>query len=86
VPQLVLHSQVLTPLDLERNYGLPEGSATHGEMTLDQALHMRPVPDCAQYRTPIKQLYLCGAGTHPGGGCTGINGHNAARQVLRDWG
>ena len=86
VPQLVLHSQVLTPLDLERNYGLPEGSATHGEMTLDQALHMRPIPDCAQYRTPIKQLYLCGAGTHPGGGCTGINGHNAARQVLRDWG
>ena len=86
VPQLVLHSQVLTPLDLERNYGLPEGSATHGEMTLDQALHMRPLPDCAQYRTPIKQLYLCGAGTHPGGGGTGINGHNAARQVLRDWG
>jgi phytoene dehydrogenase-like protein len=73
---------VLTPLDLETVYGLPEGNANHGEMTLDQFLHMRPVPGWAQYQTPIPGLYLCGAGTHPGGGVTGANGYNAARVIL----
>lgn len=82
---LILQSLILTPLDLETTYGLPEGSYSHGEMTLDQFLYMRPVPGYAQYRSPIRHLYLCGAGTHPGGGVTGVNGSNAAREVLRGW-
>ncbi|MBE7474869.1 MAG: amine oxidase [Anaerolineae bacterium] len=82
----ILHSQVLTPLDLEQIYGLPEGNPHHGEMTLDQFLYMRPVPGYAQYRAPIEGLYLCGAGTHPGGGVTGLPGYNAAREILKDWG
>jgi phytoene dehydrogenase-like protein len=81
---LISNSQVLTPLDLERTYSLTEGNIYHGEMMLDQILFMRPVPGWAQYRTPIDNLYLCGAGTHPGGGVTGAPGRNAARQVLRD--
>jgi phytoene dehydrogenase-like protein len=82
--ELVLHHQVLTPLDLERQYGLPEGSIDHGEMALDQLLFMRPVPSAAQYRTPTPNLYLCGAGAHPGGGLTGAAGFNAARVALQD--
>jgi phytoene dehydrogenase-like protein len=85
IREKIVHRRVLTPLDLETIYGLPEGSGSHGEMTLDQFLYMRPVPGYAQYRTPIRGLYLCGAGTHPGGGVTGINGSNAAREVLKDW-
>jgi phytoene dehydrogenase-like protein len=80
----ILHRQVLTPLDLEETYGLPEGNINHGEHTLDQLLFMRPVPGSARYRTPLKGLYLCGAGTHPGGGVTGFPGYNAAREILRD--
>jgi phytoene dehydrogenase-like protein len=82
----ILHTKVLTPLDLETIYGLPEGNPSHGEMTLDQFLYMRPVPGYAQYRAPIEGLYLCGAGTHPGGGVTGLPGYNAAREILKDWG
>jgi phytoene dehydrogenase-like protein len=82
----ILHAKVLTPLDLETIYGLPEGNANHGEMTLDQFLYMRPVPGYAQYRAPIQGLYMCGAGTHPGGGVTGLPGYNAAREILKDWG
>ncbi len=81
---LILHRQVLTPLDLERTYGLTEGNVYHGEMLLDQILFMRPVPGWAQYRTPIAGLYLCGPGTHPGGGVSGRPGRHAARQVLKD--
>jgi phytoene dehydrogenase-like protein len=80
----ILHRQVLTPLDLEETYGLPEGNINHGEHTLDQLLFMRPVPGFARYRTPVAGLYLCGAGTHPGGGVTGFPGYNAAREILRD--
>jgi phytoene dehydrogenase-like protein len=82
----ILHCQVMTPLDLEAVYGLPEGNPNHGEMTLDQFLHIRPIPGWAQYRTPLDGLYLCGAGTHPGGGVTGMPGKNAAREILKDWG
>ena len=82
---LILHRQVLTPLDWEREYFLTEGGEFHGQMGLDQLLFMRPVPGFGQYRTPIEGLYLCGAGTHPGGGVTGAPGHNAAREVIRDW-
>ena len=80
----VLHRRVLAPPDLEAAYGLPEGNPSHGEMTLDQFFHMRPVPGYARYRTPIGGLYLCGAGCHPGGGVTGIPGYNAARAILSD--
>jgi len=82
----ILHTHILTPLDLETIYGLPEGNPNHGEMTLDQFLYMRPVPAYAQYRAPIQGLYMCGAGTHPGGGVTGLPGYNAAREILKDWG
>lgn len=81
---LITTYQVLTPMDLENVFGLTEGNLNHGEMTLDQVLFMRPVPGWAQYRTPIESLYLCGAGTHPGGGVTGAPGRNAAREILKD--
>ncbi|MGH7838030.1 MAG: phytoene desaturase family protein, partial [Candidatus Binataceae bacterium] len=85
VPQSILVRQVLTPLDLERTYGLTEGNIFHGDLSLDQLFFMRPVPGWSQYRTPIEGLYLCGAGAHPGGGVTGAPGYNAAHQALRDW-
>ncbi len=85
VPNAILARQVLTPLDLERTYGLTEGNIFHGDLRLEQLFFMRPVAGWAQYRTPIQGLYLCGAGAHPGGGVTGAPGHNAAHQVLRDW-
>ncbi|UCF29184.1 MAG: NAD(P)/FAD-dependent oxidoreductase [Chloroflexota bacterium] len=82
--KLITQKKVLTPLDLERDYDLPEGNYTHGEMTLDQFMWMRPVPGYGQYRSPIKNLYLCSSATHPGGGVTGINGKNAAQEILKD--
>jgi phytoene dehydrogenase-like protein len=84
VPGAIVARQVLTPLDLERTYGLTEGNIFHGDLTLEQLFFMRPVPGWSQYRTPIAGLYLCGAGAHTGGGVTGAPGHNAAFQVLRD--
>jgi phytoene dehydrogenase-like protein len=84
LPDLVLHRQVLSPLDLERCLGLTGGHPLHGDMAPDQLFFLRPVRGWADYRTPIPGLYLCGAGTHPGGGVTGANGRNAAREVLRD--
>jgi phytoene dehydrogenase-like protein len=80
---LVEARHVMTPLDLERQFGLTEGNGYHGEMTLDQLLFMRPVPGASRYATPIRGLYLCGAGTHPGGGVTGVPGFNAAREILK---
>jgi len=80
----VVAQQVITPADLERNYGLSGGHIHHGEQTLDQFFTFRPLIGWAQYRTPLKRLYLCGAGTHPGGGLTGLNGANAAREIGRD--
>jgi phytoene dehydrogenase-like protein len=85
VPESIVARQVLTPLDLERTYGLTEGNIFHGDLRLEQLFFMRPIPGWSQYRTPIDGLYLCGAGTHPGGGVTGAPGRNAAHQVLRDW-
>ena len=85
VPGAIIARQVLTPLDLERTYGLTEGNIFHGDLRLEQLFFMRPVPGWAQYRTPIEGLYLCGAGAHPGGGVTGAPGRNAAFQALRDW-
>ena len=85
MPNSIIARQVLTPLDLERTYGLTEGNIFHGDLRLEQLFFMRPVAGWSQYRTPIERLYLCGAGAHPGGGVTGAPGHNAAHQVLRDW-
>ena len=85
VPGSLIARQVLTPLDLERTYGLTEGNIFHGDLNLEQLFFMRPVPGWSQYRTPVKGLYLCGAGAHPGGGVTGAPGRNAAQQALRDW-
>jgi len=82
IGETVLESVVFTPVDLESRYGLPEGNLHHGEMTLDQLVYMRPLPGCARYSTPIEGLYLCGAGSHPGGCVTGLPGSNAARQIL----
>ncbi len=84
VPNAIVARQVLTPLDLERTYGLTEGNIFHGDLNLEQLFFNRPVAGWSQYRTPIAGLYLCGAGAHPGGGVTGAPGHNAAHQVLRD--
>ena len=84
VPGAVAARQVLTPLDLERDYGLTEGNIFHGDISPDQMFHMRPVPGWARYATPVRGLYLCGAGAHPGGGVTGAPGYNAARRVLAD--
>ena len=85
VPGAIVARQVLTPLDLERTYGLTEGNIFHGDLRLEQLFFMRPVPGWSQYRTPVDGLYLCGAGAHPGGGVTGAPGRNAAHQALRDW-
>jgi phytoene dehydrogenase-like protein len=83
--KLVVGRQVLTPADLEETYGLTGGHIFHGEHTLDQLFTMRPVLGWARYRTPIRGLYLCGAGTHPGGGITGAPGLNASREIIKDW-
>ena len=84
VPSAVLARKVFTPYDLERTFGITEGNIFHGDINLGQLFFMRPLPGWSQYRTPIRGLYLCGSGTHPGGGVTGAPGYNAARRILRD--
>jgi phytoene dehydrogenase-like protein len=84
VPDAITAMQVLTPLDLERTYGLTEGNIFHGDLNIEQLFFMRPVPGWANYRTPVRGLYLCGAGVHPGGGVTGAPGYAASHKVLRD--
>jgi phytoene dehydrogenase-like protein len=82
--QSVLNYQVLSPADIEVRYGLTGGNIMQGAMSLSSLLFMRPVPGYADYRTPVKGLYLCGAATHPGGGVMGACGYNAAREILKD--
>ena len=84
LPESILHRQVLSPLDLERLLGITGGHALHGDMAFDQLFTLRPVRGWSDYRTPIKNFYLCGAGTHPGGGVTGANDRNCAHEVIRD--
>jgi phytoene dehydrogenase-like protein len=84
VHDAVVHREVLAPPDLERIFGLVGGSIFQGEQGLDQMAFMRPSPALAQYATPVDGLYLCGAGTHPGGGVMALGGHNAAHRVLHD--
>jgi phytoene dehydrogenase-like protein len=81
---VIVARQTISPLDLEAIYGLTESDIFHGRHDLDQLFSLRPHPQAAQYRTPIRGLYLCGSGTHPGGGVTGAPGHNAARRVMSD--
>jgi len=78
----ILHRHVLTPLDLEQTFGVTEGHIYHAEIALDQIFFMRPVPGWARYRTPINNLFLCGSGTHPGGGISGLPGYYAAKEIL----
>ena len=82
IHSIVRERQVLSPLDLERRFGIAGGNIFHGEMSLDQMFFLRPVAGWARYRTPIAGLYLCGSGAHPGGGVMGAPGYNAAREIL----
>ena len=82
IRDIILHRQVLTPLDLEREFGLTEGNIFQGELTLEQLFFLRPAPGWAQYATPIKNLWMCGSATHPGGGIMGAPGRNAALKIL----
>jgi phytoene dehydrogenase-like protein len=84
LPDSIIERQVLAPPDLERVLGIWGGHALHGEMAFDQLFNLRPVRGFGEYRTPIRDLWLCGAGTHPGGGVTGANGRNCARELLRE--
>ena len=84
VPDSVLHHQVLSPVDLERTFGLTGGNIFQGAMPLHQLFNLRPVPGWADHRTPLDGLYLCGSATHPGGGVMGACGRNAAREMIRD--
>ncbi len=84
VGRSVIAQRLYTPADLERTFGITEGNIFHGDIRLDQLFFMRPVPGHARYASPIPALYLCGAGTHPGGGVTGAPGHNAAHRILND--
>jgi phytoene dehydrogenase-like protein len=81
---IILNKQVLTPLDLEREFGLSEGNIFQGELSLEQLFFLRPVPGYARFRTPIKNLYMCGSATHPGGGIMGAPGRLAALEILKD--
>lgn len=84
IRSLIEHRQVLTPLDLEQRFGITGGNIFHGEMGVDQMFFFRPFAGWARYRTPVKHLYICGSGAHPGGGVMGAPGHNAAREMLKD--
>jgi phytoene dehydrogenase-like protein len=81
---IILHRQVVTPLDLEREWGLTEGNIFQGELTLEQLFFLRPAPGWARYATPVKNLYICGSATHPGGGIMGAPGRNAAKRMIKE--
>jgi phytoene dehydrogenase-like protein len=81
----IIATQIHSPLDLERKFGLVAGDIMHGRLSLDQMFSTRPQPGYADYRMPVKGLYLCGSGAHPGGGVTGAPGHNAAQIILSDF-
>jgi phytoene dehydrogenase-like protein len=83
IKDIILHRQVLTPLDIERDFGLTEGNIFQGELTLEQLFFLRPVPGYARYSTPIDRLFMCGSATHPGGGIMGAPGKNAAERILK---
>ncbi len=80
----VIEAQLLVAPDIERIVALPQGHIFHGELSTDQLFFQRPISGYADYRTPFRGLYICGSSMHPGGGVSGIPGHNAAREILRD--
>jgi phytoene dehydrogenase-like protein len=82
---IILHRQVLTPLDIERTTGLSQGNIFQGELSLSQLFFLRPAPGYADYRTPIRGYYQCGSSTHPGGGISGASGRLAALEILKEW-
>ena len=82
----MLHRQVLTPLDIERRFGLTEGNIFQGELSLEQLFFNRPVPGYARFKSPVRDLWLGGSSTHPGGGIMGANGRIAAMEVLKSRG
>jgi phytoene dehydrogenase-like protein len=84
IRDIIIEKQIVTPLDLEREWGLSEGNIFQGELSLEQLFFLRPVAGWARYRTPIKNLYMCGSATHPGGGIMGANGRLAALEILKD--
>jgi len=84
IKKAIIAREVISPWDLEQIFGLTEGNIFHGEMTPEQLFFLRPAPRYANYRTPVRGLYLCGSGAHPGGGVMGAPGRNAAREILRD--
>jgi phytoene dehydrogenase-like protein len=84
IRDIILHKQVVTPLDLEREFGLSEGNIFQGELSLEQLFFLRPVAGWARFRTPIKNLYICGSAAHPGGGIMGAPGRLAALEILKD--
>jgi phytoene dehydrogenase-like protein len=85
INNIIIDKQVLTPLDLEREFGLTQGNIFQGELSLEQLFFLRPVPGWAYYRTPIDNLYMCGSATHPGGGIMGANGRIASQVILKEW-
>jgi phytoene dehydrogenase-like protein len=86
IKKIIAGRQVLTPLDLEREFGLTQGNIFQGELSLEQLFFLRPVPGWAYYRTPIANLYMCGSATHPGGGIMGAPGRIASQVILKEWG
>jgi phytoene dehydrogenase-like protein len=85
IKKIIVGRQILTPLDLEREFGLTQGNIFQGELSLEQLFFLRPVPGWAYYRTPIANLYMCGSATHPGGGIMGAPGRIASQVILKDW-
>jgi phytoene dehydrogenase-like protein len=85
IKKIITGRQILTPLDLEREFGLTQGNIFQGELSLEQLFFLRPVPGWAYYRTPIDNLYMCGSATHPGGGIMGAPGRIASQVILKDW-
>jgi len=85
IKNIIIGRQVLTPLDLEREFGLTQGNIFQGELSLEQLFFLRPVPGWAYYRTPVRNLYMCGSATHPGGGIMGANGRIASQVILKEW-
>jgi phytoene dehydrogenase-like protein len=85
IKDIIVGKQFLTPLDLQREFGLTQGNIFQGELSLEQLFFLRPVPGWAYYRTPIENLYMCGSATHPGGGIMGANGRIASQVILKEW-
>jgi phytoene dehydrogenase-like protein len=85
IKDIIVGRQILTPLDLEREFGLTQGNIFQGELSLEQLFFLRPVAGWAYYRTPVDNLYMCGSATHPGGGIMGANGRIASQVILKEW-